>query len=88
MRFSPFANASTIFLYRSAQICSCVINLASVSLIIFTSDILRLLNKRQSVVRIEDIIACLAYMVEAEAEVAADVYDSEQYDKRYSIKKD
>jgi len=37
---------------------------------------------------IEDIIACLAYMVEAEAEVAADVYDSEQYDKRYSIKKD
>jgi len=37
---------------------------------------------------IEDIIACLTYMVEAEAEVAADVYDSEQYDKRYSIKKD
>jgi hypothetical protein len=37
---------------------------------------------------IEDIIACLAYMVEAEAEVAADVYDSEQYDKRYGIKKD
>jgi hypothetical protein len=36
---------------------------------------------------IEDIIACLAYMVEAEAEVAADVYDSEQYDKRYGIKK-
>jgi hypothetical protein len=37
---------------------------------------------------IEDIIASLAYMVEAEAEVAADVYDSEQYDKRYGIKKD
>jgi hypothetical protein len=37
---------------------------------------------------IEDIIACLTYMVEAEAEVAADVYDSEQYDKRYGIKKD
>ena len=37
---------------------------------------------------IEDIIACLSYMVEAEAEVAADVYDSEQYDKRYAVKKD
>jgi len=36
---------------------------------------------------IEDIIACLSYMVEAEAEVAADVYDSEQYDKRYAVKK-
>ena len=36
---------------------------------------------------IEDIIACLTYMVEAEAEVAADVYDSEQYDKRYGVKK-
>jgi len=36
---------------------------------------------------IEDIIACLAYIVEAEAEVVADVYDSEQYDKRYGIKK-
>ena len=35
---------------------------------------------------IEDIIACLSYMVEAEAEVAADVYDSEQYDKRYAVK--
>jgi hypothetical protein len=37
---------------------------------------------------IKDIIACLSYMVEAEAEVAADVYDSEQYDKRYAVKKD
>jgi hypothetical protein len=37
---------------------------------------------------IEDIIACLAYMVEAEVEVAADVYDSEQYYKRYGLKKD
>ena len=36
---------------------------------------------------IEDIIACLSYMVEAEVEVAADVYDSEQYDKRYAVKK-
>ena len=36
---------------------------------------------------IEDIIACLSYIVEAEAEVAADVYDSEQYDKRYAVKK-
>lgn len=36
---------------------------------------------------IEDIIACLSYMVEVEAEVAADVYDSEQYDKRYAVKK-
>ena len=37
---------------------------------------------------IEDIIACLTYMVEAESEVAADMYDSEQYNKRYGIKKD
>ena len=37
---------------------------------------------------IEDIIACLSYMVEAEVEVAADVYDSEQYNKRYAVKKD
>lgn len=36
---------------------------------------------------IEDIIACLSYMVEVEAEVAADVYDSEQYNKRYAVKK-
>ena len=36
---------------------------------------------------IEDIIACLSYMVEVEVEVAADVYDSEQYDKRYAVKK-
>jgi hypothetical protein len=34
---------------------------------------------------IEDIIACLTYIVEAEAEVAEDVYDSEQYDKRNGI---
>ena len=37
---------------------------------------------------IEDIIACLTYMVEVEAEVVAGVYDSEQYDTRYGIKKD
>ena len=37
---------------------------------------------------IEDIIACLSYMVEAEVEVEADVYDSEQYNKRYAVKKD
>ena len=36
---------------------------------------------------IEDIIACLSYMVEVEVEVATDVYDSEQYDKRYAVKK-
>jgi hypothetical protein len=45
-------------------------------------------NGLQDGFEIEDIIACLAYMVEAEAEVAADVYDSEQYDKRSGIKKD
>jgi len=36
---------------------------------------------------IEDIIACLSYIALVEAEVAADVYDSEQYDKRYAVKK-
>ena len=36
---------------------------------------------------VEDIKAILGFIVEAEAEVAADVYDSEQYDKRYAVKK-
>ena len=35
----------------------------------------------------EDIKAILGFMVECEVDVAADVYDSEQYDKRYAVKK-
>ena len=36
---------------------------------------------------VEDIKAILGFMVECEVDVAADVYDSEQYDKRYAVKK-
>ena len=35
----------------------------------------------------EDIKAILGFMVECEVDVAADVYDSEQYNKRYAVKK-
>ena len=36
---------------------------------------------------VEDIKAILGFMVECEVDVAADVYDSEQYNKRYAVKK-
>jgi hypothetical protein len=67
------------------DICATASRKAQRDLAIAVSQITK--NALQDGFEIEDIIACLTYMVEAEVEVAADVYDSEQYDKRYGIKK-